>query len=93
VRWQVLRTWTVGSAASYTIFKNVIPVSSPASQGGHTVSGSFSTQHQIGEHFSAEIGYSRIHQSYGSVAAVAENPDGDHEYISITYQFARPLGR
>jgi hypothetical protein len=93
VRWQALRTWTVGSAASYTIFKNVIPAFSPASQGGHTVSGSVSTQHQIGEHFSAEIGYSRLHQSYRSVAAVTENPDGDHEYISITYQFARPLGR
>jgi hypothetical protein len=83
----------VGSTASYSIFKNVTPLSSLSNQGGRSVSGNVSVQHPIGERFSAEIGYSRLHQSFSSVAAVAENPDSDHEYISITYQFARPLGR
>src|SRR5580658_1722368 len=62
-RWQVLRTWAVGSTASYSIFKNVTPLSSLSNQGGRSVSGNVSVQHPIGERFSAEIGYSRLHQS------------------------------
>ena len=92
-RWQATRTWTLSAAANYSIFKSVTPLSSTASQGGHTISGNVSVQHPIGAHLSAEIGYARLHQSYSTVAAVAADPDGDHEYVSISYQFTRPLGR
>jgi hypothetical protein len=92
-RWQATRTWTLGVAASYSILKSVTPLSPTTSQGGHTMSGTVSVTHPIGEHFSAEIGYSRLHQSYGGIAAISENPDSDHGYISISYQFSRPLGR
>ena len=91
--WQLARTWTVGSAANYAIYKSATPLSPSSSQGGHTVSGTVSAHHPISERFSAEVGYSRIHQSYSRIAAVSENPDGDHAYISISYQFTRPLGR
>jgi hypothetical protein len=47
----------------------------------------------MGEHFNAEIGYARLHQSYSGVAVISSNPDSDREYVSITYQFTRPLGR
>jgi hypothetical protein len=92
-RWQATRTWTLGAAASYSILKSVTPLSPTASQGGHSISGNVSVQHPIGAHFSAEIGYSRLHQSYSTVSAVAADPYGDHEYVSISYQFTRPLGR
>jgi hypothetical protein len=92
-RWQATRTWTLGASASYSELKSATPQSPTAGQGGHSLSGSASVQHPIGQHFSAEVGYSRLHQSYSNVAAVAADPDGDHEYISISYQFTRPLGR
>ncbi len=93
VRWQLARTWAFGSAASYSNQKNVLPAFLSPSPGGHTVSGAVSVQHPIGEHFTAECGYARIHQSYGGIAVLSEYPDSDREYISISYQFTRPLGR
>jgi hypothetical protein len=92
-RWQLARTWTVGSAASYAIQKNVLPTFFSSNPGGHTVSGNVSVQHPISERFTAELGYTRLHQSYGGIAVISKNPDSDREYISISYQFARPLGR
>jgi len=88
--WQFARIWTAGSTASYTTQKNVIPVFSLSNQGGHTISGAVSVQHPISEHFSAGFGYALFHQRYG-VAAVTS--DDQRAYISISYQFTRPLGR
>jgi hypothetical protein len=92
-RWQATRTWTLGASASYSMLKSATPLSPTVSQGGHSLSGSVSAQHPIGQHLSAEVGYSRLHQSFSNVAAIAADPNGDREYISISYQFTRPLGR
>jgi hypothetical protein len=92
-RWQATRTWTLSAAASYSTFKSVTPLSTTGSQGGHTLSGNVSAQRPIGPHISMLIGYARLHQSYGAVAAVAADPFGDHAFVSISYQFTRPLGR
>jgi hypothetical protein len=92
-RWQMARTWTIGSAASYVMTGNVsssIPQSNP---GGHMVSGTFTVQHPINEHLNIECGYIRLHQSYGSVAVISNAPDTNREFVSISYQFTRPLGR
>jgi len=78
-RWQLARTWTVGSVASYAIYKNVTPVFSLSSPGGHTVSG--------------PVSVTRLHQSYGGIAVISNAPDVNREFISVSYQFARPLGR
>ncbi len=91
--WQLARTWTVGAAASYTNQKNVLPAFVSSTQGGHTVSGNVSVQHPIGKQFTAGFGYSRIHQSYGGIAVISENPDSDRVFVSVSYQFSRPLGR
>lgn len=92
-RWQMARTWTVGSAGTYATQKNVLPAIFPSSSGGRTVSGTISFQHPISERFTVKLGYTRLHQSYTGVAVVSENPDSDSENISISYQFARSLGR
>jgi hypothetical protein len=93
MRWQITRAWTVGLAASYSNNKNVTPLLSSSSPGGHTVSGTASVQHSMGEHLKAELGYTRLHQSYSGITVVSDAPDGNRESISISYQFARPLGR
>jgi len=91
--WQLARTWTAGAAASYITQKNVLSAFFASSQGGHTISGTVSVQHPIGEHLTMGFGYARIHQSYGGIAVMSDNPDSDREYISISYYFAKPLGR
>lgn len=92
-RWQIARTWSVRSAASYSIYKTLTPFYVLANPGGHAVSGTFSVQHRISEHFNGELGYTRLHQSFDRIAVVSANPDTNREFISISYQLTRPLGR
>jgi hypothetical protein len=89
--WRMARTWTAGATATYSIYGSVANVS--GQQGGHTVSGTASIDHPMGEHFVARLGYQRIHLSYGGTAAASTTPDSDREFVSISYQFKRPLGR
>ena len=92
-RWQLARTWYVGSNAAYSNYKNVTPLTFLSSPGGHNISGTVSVQHTISGHINAELGYTRLHQSYDSISLISNAPNTNREYISISYQFARPLGR
>jgi len=92
-RWQIARTWIVGFGASYSINKNVTPLFALSSPGGHTVAGIASVQHSIGERLKAELGYTRLHQSYSGITIISDIPDSNREYISVSYQLTRPLGR
>ena len=91
--WQVRRAWSVGLSASYSLYKTLTPSFVGSSSGGHTVSGTVSVQHPIGEHLSMQAGYTRVQQSYGGIAAISVVPDTNREFVSISYQFARPLKR
>jgi hypothetical protein len=91
--WRLARAWTAGAAASYTTQRNVLPAFVAPGQGGRSIQGTVSVQHPMGEHFTAGFGYAHIHQNFGGVAVISDAPDSDREYISISYQFARPLGR
>jgi len=93
LRQQVTRNWNVGLTASYSIYKNLEPFFFLSNPGGHTVLGSASVQRKLREHLNAEVGYTRLHQSYDNIAAVSTFPNVNREWISISYQFARPLGR
>jgi hypothetical protein len=91
--WQIARTWNVGWAAGYSTSKSVAPSIFSSSSGGHTVSGTVSVQHSMSEHLKAELGYARLNQSYSGVAVISNSPDSNREFISVSYQFTRPLGR
>ena len=60
---------------------------------GHSASGSASLQQQLGPHINLQLGYTRLHQAYSNVAVLAATPDTNREFVSISYQFSRPLGR
>jgi len=60
---------------------------------GHSISGTASLQQMIAQHIVVQLGYTRLHQSYSNVAVLSSNPDTNREFISVSYQFARPLGR
>lgn len=91
-RWQALRTWTFGATASYSISKNVIPLTY-SSPGGHTIAGLVTVDHPLNANFGVMFEYDHLHQSYAGVPAVTNNPDSNRETISIYWQLSRPLGR
>jgi hypothetical protein len=91
--WQLARTWSVGSAVNYALYKNVTPVFISSSQGGHYISGSVLLNHSLGDHFRGQLGYQRLHQTFNDIATITAYPDADSAFISITYQLSRPLGR
>ena len=82
------RSWSAGVTGGY---QNLDPLLSLFNS-GRTVTGTASVQRKLGEHFQAELGYTRLHQTY-DIAAVSAFPNTNREWISISYQFARPLGR
>ena len=90
---QLSRNWNAQVAGAYSINKTVTPLFIPPSLGGHSISGSVSIQRTLGQHLSAEAGYTRLHQSYNNIAAISNAPDTNREWISVSFQFARPLGR
>jgi hypothetical protein len=92
-RWQVAHGLTVGATSRYGILKSLLPSLLSQTNGGHTFSANLTVQHPIGERLTAECGYERLHQSYSGLGTISGNPDSNREYISISYQFARPLGR
>lgn len=92
-RWQIARTWTVGPLAGYTLTKNVSPSMSQLNPGGHMVFGTMAVEHPIHQRLLLEFGYTRLHQSYSSIAAISSAPDTNREYFALSYQFTRPLGR
>lgn len=97
LRRQLSQNLTIGMQAQYGNNRLLSPVLVQAFGGGftsgHSISGTLSAERQLGEHFSLGLGYSRLHQSYNNIQAVSSAPDTDRGWISISYQFARPLGR
>jgi len=71
--------------------KNVTPYLPLASPGGHSISGTVSLQHSFSDRIRADCGYTHVHQSYAGIPLISGAPDTNREFISITYQFAKPL--
>lgn len=87
-RWQMSRNWIMGLSTSYGQYQNLLTLS-PSATSGHTVLGTASVQRPLGEHLGLQAGYNRIQQSYrGTVSTI---PTADRLFISITYQFTKPL--
>lgn len=57
------------------------------------MSGTFNVQHPINQRLQLEFGYTRLHQTYDTIAVISNAPDMNREYVSVSYQFTRPLGR
>jgi hypothetical protein len=92
LRRQFTRSLSASIGASYA--SNIVLDALPLfNSGGHTISGNASVQRQVGEHLNLQLQYMRLHQSYSDIAVLSSAPDRNRESITISYQFARPLGR
>ena len=92
LRQQITRSLS-GSLSGAYVQNDILGSVLAGGNSGHTVSGTVSLQKQFGEHLSVQFGYSRLHQSYSSVAVLAATPNTNREFVSVSYQFSRPLGR
>jgi hypothetical protein len=94
IRQQVGRALSASLTSGY--FQNTVlgnlPQSVAGSTNGHSISGTASLQRTFGEHLNVQLGYSRVHQTY-NVAVISTTPDTNREFVSLSYQFSRPLGR
>jgi hypothetical protein len=97
LRRQISQTMTAALHASYA--NNKLLDRSALSQlngfvaDGHSIAGGASLDRQLGQHFSVDLNYSRIHQNYSNIAAISTAPTTNQASVSVSYQFARPLGR
>jgi len=88
---QVSKTLSASVGGGYA--QNDLLVTSLASDNGHTISGTASLQQQVGQHLNVQLGYTRLHQVYSGVAILAGTPDTNCEFVALSYQFSRALGR
>jgi len=79
-------------AGSYTQ-NNFVGTAIDGNYNGHSLIATASITQQFGEHVSAQLAYSRLHQDYSGVAILSTNPNTNRESIAISYHFSRPLGR
>ena len=93
LRRQITRGFNASLSGAYTQ-NNVL--GSPLFGGGtdgHSISATASLSKQLGEHLNLQLGYTRLHQDYGSVAVLSATPDTNRETVTLSYTFSRPLGR
>jgi hypothetical protein len=92
-RWQLTRSWILRSIAVYHNSKNSVPTFAQGYPGGHSVSGTATAEYTLSSHFVAGLGYTRLHQNFTGIAAISRAPNSDRIYLSLSYNFQRPLGR
>jgi len=92
IRQQMTRRLSGSIAAGYAQ-NNVLGSALLGNDNGHTLSATASLQQQFGERVSLQLGYTRLHQDYSGVAVLAETPNTNSEFVSISYRFYRSLGR
>jgi len=91
--WKFSSTWSGRLAVSYTTTSAVTRVAGLTYNGGNGFTLGASLKRTIGERFSAEVGYDRLQEDYTGIPVLTENPDSDRGYITVTYEFRKPLGR
>ena len=90
--WKVSRNWSAGVGAGYADNTSLTPLFL-SSNAGRTVVGTVSAQRTLGEHASIQFGYNWTNQTYEQIAPVASIPNTNRVFMSLSYQFTRPLQR
>lgn len=86
------RTLSASLSGGY-VQNDVIGTFLPGAYNGHTISGTISLQKQFHQNLNFQFGYTRLHQDYSDVTVLSQIPNTNREFISLSYQFSRPIGR
>lgn len=92
LRQRLAKTLSASLGGGYTQ-NNMIGSFAAGAYNGHTIDGTASLQQEFGQHVSVDLGYTRLRQSYVGVPVISAFPNTNREFVSISYQFTRPLGR
>lgn len=91
-RQQILKTLSASVTATYAQ-NDILGSALLGAANGHSVSGTASLQQLIGQHVNVQLGYTRLHQSYSNVGIISATPNTNREFVAISYQFSKALGR
>jgi hypothetical protein len=92
LRQQMTRSFS-GSLSGFYAQNDVLDAAALGSSDGHSISATASVQQQVGQNLNVQAGYTRLHQDYSTVEVLAAHPDTNREFIAISYQFSKALGR
>lgn len=92
VRRQMSRNFSASVDAGYARTQE-LNSSTTGSSNGHSLFGTASLARPIGQHLDVQLGYSRLHHTYSQLAALSTAPNTNRLFLSLSYQFLRPLGR
>jgi hypothetical protein len=92
LRQQITRMLS-GSVSGFYAQNDVLDAAALGSSNGHSISATASLQQQVGQNLNVQAGYTRLHQDYSTVEVLAAHPDTNREFIAISYQFSKALGR
>jgi hypothetical protein len=92
IRQQLTRTLRASLTGGYAQ-NDLLTASALANENGHTLSATPILEQQFRQHVTVQLGYTRLHQDYSNVPVLSQTPDTNREFISVSYQFSRPLGR
>jgi len=80
-------------SGNYADVQNLASFATSSTESGHSLFGRASLEYSLTEHISVATGYVRVHQNYAGFGQTIANPDADQVFVSLNYQFRRPLGR
>jgi hypothetical protein len=88
--WKLSRNWNAGVGANYGNNTSLSPLVF-SSGAGRTILGTVSAQRTLGERASLQFGYNWTSQNYHQIAPLASIPNINRVFVSLTYQFTKPL--
>ncbi len=91
--WTFRHMWSANAAFTYSTIAPAVQLTGLGYQGGDTITASASVLHEFSEQFTLEGGYQRLHENFGGITAILQNPDSDRIFLTATYRFNKPLGR
>lgn len=91
-RWSPSQEVRLGASAFYADTADITPQFQFSQSGGRTLSVTGSLQRAMSKQVLMEFGYNRLHQKYSGIQALAVVPDSNRVYVSLTWQYNRPLG-
>lgn len=92
VRGQLTKSWTAEVSAFYSNNALLTPQLS-ATNAGHSIAGTVLLGRPIGQNLNLELAYTRLHQSYSNLSTLLAVPNTNRVWLSLSYQFVRPIGR